>query len=433
MDRVHRRCPDITRLYNLSGNPDTTVEGRKLAVIIISDNPGRHEIGKPEFKYVANMHGNEVVGRELLLQLMHYLCDEYLKGNRDIRKLIGITRIHLMPSMNPDGWEKANGQTGNKSWLEGRANAQGIDLNRNFPDLNRIAYINEETDSENNHLLKNAVFKDSKLAPETKMVIHWIMDIPFVLSANLHGGDIVANYPYDESRSGKSKEYTKSPDDATFRYLAVAYAEKHAFMSKPHPKCEMTDDGDFYKKKGITNGAEWYSVQSGMQDFNYLSSNCFEITLELSCNKFPAASDLVKYWNDNRDALLNYIWMSHIGVKGQVKNENGESIANAIIHVKNLTNANDIDHEITSAHGGDYWRLLIPGRYEVTACAAPEYDCVSKEVTVENPVHSEAKEVSFTLPRKAKSANDDEDLEDGENFDEVRELLEEYSRDRSQN
>lgn len=45
MDRVHRRCPDITHLYNLSGNPDTTVEGRKLAVIVISDNPGRHEIG----------------------------------------------------------------------------------------------------------------------------------------------------------------------------------------------------------------------------------------------------------------------------------------------------------------------------------------------------------------------------------------------------
>lgn len=45
MDRVHRRCPDITHLYNLSGNPDTTVEGRKLAVIVISENPDRHEIG----------------------------------------------------------------------------------------------------------------------------------------------------------------------------------------------------------------------------------------------------------------------------------------------------------------------------------------------------------------------------------------------------
>ena len=53
----------------------------------------------------------------------------------------------------------------------------------------------------------------------------------------------------------------------------------------------------------------------------------------------------------------------------------GRPVPNAVIHVKNITRVNkggarrddDIDHDVTSVHDGDYWRLLTPGEYEISA------------------------------------------------------------------
>jgi hypothetical protein len=46
LEAVHRKCPEITYLYNLTGHPDHTIQGRNLPVLVISDHPSQHEVGK---------------------------------------------------------------------------------------------------------------------------------------------------------------------------------------------------------------------------------------------------------------------------------------------------------------------------------------------------------------------------------------------------
>lgn len=48
---------------------------------------------------------------------------------------------------------------------------------------------------------------------------------------------------------------------------------------------------------------------AGMSDFNYLHSNCFEITVELGCVKFPPEEALYTLWQHNKEPLLNFVEM----------------------------------------------------------------------------------------------------------------------------
>ena len=81
----------------------------------------------------------------------------------------------------------------------------------------------------------------------------------------------------------------------------------------------------------------------------------------------------------------------HRGVKGFVYDDTGSPIPNAVISVK------ERDHDVTTAKDGDFWRILTPGAYQITASAPGR-----EKVTLDAQVHPNepATQVKFTLRKK---------------------------------
>ncbi|PPD98456.1 hypothetical protein GOBAR_DD04496 [Gossypium barbadense] len=329
-----RRCSHISRIYSIG----ESVRGFPLWVIEISDKPGREE-PEPAFKFIGNVHGDEPVGRELLLLLANWICDNYkrdpllfLRHFRDtpvtpwsleevVDLIVDKVHLHILPSMNPDGFS-----------FRRRGNANNVDLNRDFPDQ----------------------------------------------------GALVANYPWDASLD-KRKNYYACPDDGTFRFLASIYSKSHYNMS-----LSKEFEG------GITNGAAWYPVYGGMQDWNYIYGGCFELTLEISDNKWPNAKELPTIWEYNKMSMLNLVAsLVKTGVHGRVFSSDSGRPLPGLITIKG------INYTVkTSGTLADYHRLLVPGeRYEVMA-TVPGYKSKATHIWLEK---EEATNVDFILDPEVSS------------------------------
>ncbi|XP_029366811.1 inactive carboxypeptidase-like protein X2 [Echeneis naucrates] len=462
MKSVNEECPNITSIYSLGRSS----KGKEIMAMVISGNPTEHEIGEPEFRFTAGLHGNEAVGREMLLLLMQYLCKEYKDRNPRAQQLVEGIRIHLVPSLNPDGHEEAF-DVGSElsSWTTGHFTDNGFDIFKNFPDLNSILWDAEDKGlvpklTPNHHVpIPENAEVNSSIAVETRAIISWMNTYPFVLGANFQGGETIVAYPYDSLRLNKpaqsqtthsrkkrqyedegfdvtewgrgyheepeedwrNRGYTEPevewrdhgydhgydrgydhgydhsynqgyghreeereeeddrgrsagyqyaepedeprviPDESLFRWLAVSYASTHLTMTHNyHGSCH---GGTAAGMHGIVNRAKWKPITGSMNDFSYLHTNCFELSIFLGCDKFPHQSELAREWEKNREAMLIFMEQVHRGIRGIVKDQQGNPIANATISVEG------IHHDVTTAPTGDYWRLLNPGEYRVTARA----------------------------------------------------------------
>jgi len=306
----------------------TSVNGKLVLALKISDNAAIDE-DEPEVFYSSTMHGDETGGFVLMLRLADYLLKNYNLNSR-VKNLVDNLEIWINPLANPDGTYYA----GNTISLSStRYNANGIDLNRNFPDPLNPFIVPEK---------------------ETVDMINFMRKHKFVISANFHSGAEVVNYPWDR---WLSKIHA---DDSWFNSISRAYADTVHVYSGPAYMSDLNN--------GVTRGAEWYIVYGGRQDFMTYELHGREVTIELDGQYITPAAQLTLLWQNNYRSLLGYLENALYSVHGVVLNANTSAPVPAKVFIAG--HDKDSSQVYSDTLTGSFVRLLAPGSWNLTFSAA---------------------------------------------------------------
>ncbi|WP_298544758.1 M14 family zinc carboxypeptidase [uncultured Aquimarina sp.] len=320
--------PTICQVENIGA----TTEGDKSILFVkLSDNVGSNE-QEPRVMYTSSMHGDEIAGYPMMLNLIDFLLTTYNDTSHprhaEIKQLLDNNEVWINPLANPDGTYRNS--AGNTSVANAtRGNANNVDLNRNYPDPDDGA--NPDGNS---------------YQTETQHFMNFAASRHFVLSANFHGGIELINYPWDTYAGAH-------PDEDYFVHVSEEYRDF----------CQQNSPNGYFDalNNGITNGYDWYEVQGGRQDYQIYFHKGREVTVELSNAKTPAANQLVNFWNYNQEALIGFLKQINYGIRGVVT----DAVTNQAIDAK-VTVMGKETYETwtpTEIPEGDYYRPIKAGTY----------------------------------------------------------------------
>lgn len=329
------RYPGLCQTLDLG----TLSSGRKILAVKITSDIEDEEL-KPGFFYTSTMHGDELVGYPMMLQLIDYLLCNYDTDDR-IKSIVDNVNIYINPLANPDGTYRGGDTTVEQSI---RFNNSFADLNRSFPDPKVGQY--------------------RPIQEETEIFMQFADDYRINMSCNLHSGVELINYPWDTYSE-------RHADDSWMLRVARDYADTVQSFS---PEGYFLDEDN-----GVTNGFDWYEVNGSRQDYHTYFKRGREMTLELSDIKRLDSDSLPSYWHYNRNALLNYLEECQYGLRGKVTDCNsGEPLkAEVYIEFHDRRNSSVFSDSIS----GQYFRYLAQGNYTISFMAEA-YDTLSQIVTI---------------------------------------------------
>ena len=314
----------------------TLESGRKLLIIRINNDVIS---AKPKVLLTSTIHGDETTGFVMMLRLIDELLTK--EGLPEVDGIRNNIDLFICPNANPDGTYRNGNNTVTGAT---RANAFGIDMNRNYPDC--IDGMHPD---------------DKGYALETELFMRLSDEYQFTMSANYHGGAEVVNYPWDNNT-------TRHADELWWRTISRQYAD---LAHEKNPDY-MTD-----RDNGVTNGADWYMINGSRQDYMNYYQQCREVTIECSSTKCPPASDLPLYWEYNRNSIYAFLNQVLFGIHGFVKDAETQEPLSATIRILN----HDCAYSIVESQlpYGDFYRPINSGTYTVEISSE---GYVSKQETV---------------------------------------------------
>jgi hypothetical protein len=176
--------------------------------------------------------------------------------------------------------------------------------------------------------------------------------IHLVLSANIHDGTEVINYPWDTWYSSERLH----PDNGWYIHAGRRYVDT------VHVRTYLMPGYMSGFENGITHGADWYKIIGGRQDYVNYFVHAREVTLEISNEKYPNNTDDLPFlWNANQASLLQYIENSLFGIQGMVSDSLTGQPVKAMISVRD----HDVDesHVFSDSITGYFARLIEPGSW----------------------------------------------------------------------
>ncbi len=343
--------------YATAGNSNYNDYQHDIWCVKLSDNVMLNE-DEPNIIFDGEHHAREPISMEMVMLILNYLVDNY-GTDPDVTFWVDNAQIWFVPLINPDGhkividqndtsWRKNirdNDENGHITW-GGYYYPDGVDPNRNYgpPEW----FGGQGTSGPTG---KTYCRPESFSEPETSAIRDLLTQYRFDLGMSYHSYSELIMWPLGFNMS------CMAPDVNALANLGQEMAATVPSLYGGHYTPQQTNA--LYPCSGTTT------------DYGYGVERIFYFITELGTTFIPDATTMNTIINDNLSAGL--ILIDRIFdrvVTGNITDSLSGTYLDAEVFVSGIDDTGtDVEPYISDPDFGRYYRILLPGTYDLTFSA----------------------------------------------------------------